>query len=118
MVILLGTGAVPPAVAGLLAAFALVLLGVLTSEQAYRGISWTTVVLVGGMTSLSTAMTETGAAQQLADRLVDAVGDSRPHALVLGIVLLTVGLGQLISNMVSEPSRPLSRPASCRRLSR
>ena len=48
MVVLLATGAVPAAVAGLLAAGALVVLGVLTVEQAYRGISWTTVVLVGG----------------------------------------------------------------------
>jgi di/tricarboxylate transporter len=101
MVILLATGAVPPAVAGLLAAGALVLLGVLTSEQAYRGISWTTVVLVGGMISLSTAMTETGAAQKLADGLVDVVGDAGPHALVFGVVLLTVVLGQLISNMAT-----------------
>jgi di/tricarboxylate transporter len=101
MVVLLATGAVPPAAAGLLAACALVLLGVLTSEQAYRGISWTTIVLVGGMISLSTAMTETGAAQKLADGLVDVVGDAGPHALVLGIVLLTVALGQLISNMAT-----------------
>jgi di/tricarboxylate transporter len=101
MVILLATGAVPPAVAGLLAACALVLLGVLTSEQAYRGISWTTVVLVGGMISLSTAMTETGAAKQLADGLVDVVGDAGPRALVFGVVLLTVALGQLISNMAT-----------------
>ena len=52
----------PPAVAGLLAACAIVLLGVLSVEQAYRGISWTTVILIGGMIPLSTAMVETGAA--------------------------------------------------------
>jgi di/tricarboxylate transporter len=48
MVVLLATGAVPPAVAGLLAAGPIVLLGVLTLEEAYRGISWTTVILVAG----------------------------------------------------------------------
>ena len=42
MVVLLATGAVPPAVAGLLAAGALVLTRVVTIEQAYRAISWTT----------------------------------------------------------------------------
>jgi di/tricarboxylate transporter len=46
MVVLLVAGLVPPVVAGLLAAGALVLSGVLTVEQAYRGISWTTVILV------------------------------------------------------------------------
>ncbi len=60
----------------------------LTIEQAYRGIQWTTVILVGGMLPLSTAMTQTGAAEQLADGLVDVVGDAGPHALLLGLVLL------------------------------
>lgn len=101
MVILLATGAVPPAVAGLLAACALILLRVLTVEQAYRGISWTTVVLVGGMISLSTAMSVTGAAEKLADGLVRIVGEAGPYALLLGLFLLTAVLGQLISNMAT-----------------
>ena len=50
---------------------------------------------------LSTAMVETGAAGQLADRLVDVVGDAGPHALLLGLFLLTAVLGQLISNMAT-----------------
>jgi di/tricarboxylate transporter len=100
MVVLLATGAVPPAVAGLLAAGAIVVGRVLTIEQAYRGISWTTVVLVAGMIPLSTAMVETGAAARLADGLVDIFG-SGPHLLLLGLFLLTALLGQLISNMAT-----------------
>ena len=98
MVVLLATGAVPPAAAGLLAAGAIVLLGVMTVEQSYRAVSWTTVILVGGMISLSTAMTETGAAEQLADGLVRIVHDAGPRALLLGLFVLTAVLGQLISN--------------------
>jgi di/tricarboxylate transporter len=101
MVVLLATGAVPPAVAGLLAAGGMVLSGVLSLEQAYRGVAWTTVVLVAGMFSLSAAMTETGAAAKLADALVDIVGDAGPHMLLLGIFVLTAVLGQLISNMAT-----------------
>jgi di/tricarboxylate transporter len=101
MVILLATGAVPPAVAGLLAAGALVVSGVLPIEQAYRGIGWTTVILVAGMIPLSTAMSETGAAERLADGLVDLVGDAGPRVLLLGLVLLVFVLGQLISNMAT-----------------
>ncbi len=101
MVLLLASGLVPPAVAGLLAAMAIVVSGVLSMEHAFRGISWTTVVLVGGMIPLSTAMTQTGAAAKLADRLVDVVGGSGPRVLVLGLVLLTFVLGQLISNMAT-----------------
>ena len=101
MVVLLSTGLVPAAVAGLLAGCAMVLLRVLTVEQAYRGISWTTVVLVGGMISLSTAMVETGTAETLADGLVRIVGYAGPYALLLGLFLLTAALGQLISNMAT-----------------
>jgi di/tricarboxylate transporter len=101
MVIALATGVVPPAVAGLVAASLMILLGVLTVEQAQRGISWTTVVLVGGMMSLSAAMASSGAAELLADRLVDIVGDAGPHALLLGLFVLTAVLGQLISNMAT-----------------
>ena len=101
MVVLLATGAVPAAVAGLLAACAIVLMGVLSVEQAYRGISWTTVILIGGMISLSTAMVESGAAETLADDLVSVVGDAGPHALLLGLFVLTATLGQLISNLAT-----------------
>ena len=76
----------------------MVLVGVLSVEQAYRSINWTTVILVGAMMPLSAAMSETGAAQLLADKLVGAVGDAGPYALLAGLFLLTAILGQLISN--------------------
>lgn len=101
MVILLATGAVPPAAAGLLAAGALVLLGVLSIEQAYRSVSWTTVILVAGMISLSTAMISSGAAGQLAHHLVDVIGGAGPYALLGGLFVFTVTLGQLISNVAT-----------------
>ena len=100
MVVLAATVAVPPAVAGLLAACANVITGVLTIEQAYRGIAWTTAILVA-RGFLSGRDDRTGAAQKLADGLVDVVGDLGPHALLLGLVLLTFVLGQLISNMAT-----------------
>jgi di/tricarboxylate transporter len=98
MVVLLATGAVPPAVAALLAAGALVVLRVVTMEEAYRAVSWTTVVLVGAMIPLSTAMRTTGAAEDLADLLVGVVGDAGPYALLVGLFVLVAVLGQLISN--------------------
>jgi di/tricarboxylate transporter len=98
MVLLLATGVVPPAVAGLLAACAVVVTGVLTPYQAYRSVSWTTVVLVGGMIPLSTAFTTTGTAQLIAQAVLDVVGDSTPYLALLVMCLITVILGQLISN--------------------
>jgi di/tricarboxylate transporter len=98
MVAALALNLVPSAVAGLVAAVAMVLVGVLTVDQAYRSVNWTTVILVGAMTPLSAAMAQTGAAQLLADKLVGIVGDAGPYALLAGLFILTAVLGQLISN--------------------
>jgi di/tricarboxylate transporter len=98
MVLLLATGAVPAAIAGLLAASAVVLSGVLTSTQAYRAVSWTTVVLVAGMIPLSTAFVSTGTAEAIASRLLDLVGSASPRLALLAVCVLTMLLGQLISN--------------------
>jgi di/tricarboxylate transporter len=98
MVLLLATGVVPPAVAGLLAAGAIVLSGIMTVEQSYCAIGWTTVILVAAMMPLSTAMMETGAAKLMAEHLVDVVGDAGPLALLAGLFVMTAIMGQLISN--------------------
>ena len=98
MVLLLATGIVPPAVAGLLAAGAMILSRIMSVQQSYRAIDWTTVILVAAMMPLSTAMTETGAAKLIAEQLVNVVGDAGPYALLAGLFVLTAILGQLISN--------------------
>jgi di/tricarboxylate transporter len=98
MVVLLATGLVPPAVAAILAACALVLTNTVSVAQAYQSISWTTVVLVAGMIPLSTAFIETGTADLVAGWLLSAIGDAGPHVALLALVVLTVVLGQLISN--------------------
>jgi len=98
MVVLLVTGFVPPAVAGLLAAGALVVLRIVSMERAYRAITWTTVVLVAAMLPLSTAMFETGAADLVADTLIGVVGDLGPYGLLAGLFIVAAIFGQLISN--------------------
>jgi di/tricarboxylate transporter len=98
MIVLLATGVVPPVVAGLLAAMALVLTRTVTPMQAYRSISWTTIVLIAGMIPLSTAFIETGTAALIADGLLSMLGAGGPHVALAALCLLTVVLGQLISN--------------------
>ncbi|HET9259757.1 MAG TPA: SLC13 family permease [Acidimicrobiia bacterium] len=98
MVVLLATGLVPAVVAAVLAAGALILTRVVNVKQAYRSISWTTVILVGGMIPVSVAVEESGAAEDIAKLLVDVVGDAGPYALLLGIFVITAVFGQLISN--------------------
>jgi di/tricarboxylate transporter len=98
MVAVLATGLLEPVVATLLAAGALVLLGIVPVERAYRAISWTTVILIAGMIPVSTAIRTSGGADQLADVLLDVVGSAGPHVLLIVLFAVTAVFGQLISN--------------------
>ncbi|MBU4465255.1 MAG: SLC13 family permease, partial [Actinobacteria bacterium] len=101
MVLLLATGLVPPAVAGLLAAGALVVSRVLTAPQTYRAISWTTVVLIAGMIPLSSAFLQTGAADVVAAGVLNLVGGAAPQFALLVLCVVTIVLGQFISNVAT-----------------
>jgi di/tricarboxylate transporter len=79
----------------------MILLRVVSIRQAYRGIDWTTVVLVGAMFPISTAMVQSGAADAIAQALVDAVRGAGPYALLAGLFAITAIFGQLISNMAT-----------------
>ena len=101
MVVLLAAGLVPPAVAGLLAAGAIVLTGVLTIPQTYRAISWTTIILIAGMVPLSAAFISTGAAGHVADAVLGVIGSNSPQLALLVLCVLTMVLGQFISNVAT-----------------
>lgn len=98
MVLLLATGLVPPAVAALLAAGAMILTRVVASQDAYRRVSWSTVFMVAGLFPMAIAVTDSGAGAMLAEALVDAIGDAGPTALLAGLSALAMVFGQLISN--------------------
>lgn len=98
MVIVLATGVMPAAAAAMLAAAALVVSGAVSVPQAYRSISWTTVVLIAGMIPLSTAFQTTGAADLIAGWLMTGIGDASPYLALAAICGLTILLGQMISN--------------------
>lgn len=101
MLVLLATSIVPAAIAALAAAAMMMLLRALTVQQAHRSISITTLLVVAGMIPLSTAMQESGAADLIADGIVNLLGHAGPHVLLLGIVVVVAVLGQFISNMAT-----------------
>ena len=98
MVLLLAIGVVPPAIAALLAAGAMIVARVVSAQEAYRRVSWSTVFMVAGMFPMSIAIQESGAGAMIAEALVDAIGDAGPTALLAGLAVLTMVFGQLISN--------------------
>lgn len=97
-VALLASGLVPPAIAGLVGAVGMVLLRVVRPAQAYRAVSWQTVVLVGGLIPLSTAISTSGAADLVAGYLVDLVAGGDARLLLAALFVLTLVLGQVVSN--------------------
>ncbi|MEE4024353.1 SLC13 family permease [Gordonia sp. PKS22-38] len=98
MIALLASGVVAPVVAGLLGAVAMVVTKVVTSEQAYRAISWPTVVLIAALIPMSTAITDSGGAEMIAEPIVNLVADRSAYLLLIVLFLLTALLGQFISN--------------------
>ena len=98
MVGLMLSGAVSGSIAALIAALVMVLTGCATRDGAYRAVSWSSVVLIGAMIPMSTALETTGGAQALAEALVSSLGELHPLALLAGIYLVTTALSQVINN--------------------
>jgi len=98
MVVLMVTGVVPTVIATLIAAAAVVLGGCLSAREAYRSISWSSVVLIAAMIPMGLALEKTGGASLVAEGLVNTLGDLSPVALMAGIFLLTTGFSQVINN--------------------
>lgn len=98
LVILLATGVVPPAAAALLCALALIGSRIISVEESYRAIHWTTIILISAMMPLSIAMVQSGAADLVARHLVALTGGGGPIVFLAGLFLLTACLGQIMSN--------------------
>jgi di/tricarboxylate transporter len=93
-------GALFPAQIGefmLIGALGMVLVRILSMDQAYQSIDWKTVVLVAGMLPLGIAMSKTGLASGLANLLLGASGSQSPVLLLALLVLLTAVLTQVMN---------------------
>ena len=98
MVVAMVFSIVPTVIAALAAAVVMVLGGCLDMNQAYRSISWQSVVLIAAMIPMSLALQVTGGAELIANGLVDTVGAIGPLALLAGVFLLTTSFSQVINN--------------------
>ncbi len=78
-------------------ALAMMLTGILTTEQAYSAIGWKTVFLVAGILPMGIALTKTNAAAIIAGGIISALGPFGPLALLAGLFLVTVFFVQAIN---------------------
>lgn len=95
--ILFATEIIPLAVTAMGAAIALGLLGVLTPQQVFSGLSNSTVVLFAGMFVIGAAMFQTGLAQKIGVSVVKAAGTGEKR-LMMALMLVTVILSAISSN--------------------
>lgn len=93
---------IPSYMVAIIGAVADVLLGIFTEQQAYNLVSIKTVILLGGMTPLATALKNTGAAQMIADTLIHIIGGStNVYYITVVIFVLTCVMTQFMSNVVT-----------------
>lgn len=93
---------IPSYMIAIMGAVADVLCGIFTEKQAYQLVSIKTVILLGGMTPLATALKNTGAAQMIADSLIKIIGGStNVYFITIVIFLLTAVMTQFMSNVVT-----------------
>lgn len=98
MIVLLVLKIVPGAIAAMISAGVLLLTGCVPPAKAYRGISWTSVVMIAAMIPMGVALQKTGVAELAANSLVTYLGAIDPIFLLGGIFLLTSIFSQAINN--------------------
>ncbi len=80
---------------------AMVVTRLLSLDQAYRAVDWRIVVLIGGITPLSLALTHDGLTAAVAHLLLRAVGPFGPLAVLAVFFWLAALLTQVISNVAA-----------------
>ncbi len=89
---------VPGSIAALISAGIILLTGCVPVAKAYKGISWTSVVMIAAMIPMGIALQKTGTAQVIANGLVTYLGSIHPVLLLGGVFLLTTVFSQVINN--------------------
>ncbi|MBN3582361.1 SLC13/DASS family transporter [Algoriphagus aestuarii] len=88
----------PIVVSALAGAVAMVILGVISTEQAYKAIDWKVIFMLAGILSMGAALEKTGGSALLGESIVDLLGGYGPR-IVLGAIF---GLTFLLTNVMSN----------------
>lgn len=81
-------------------ALAMMLTGILTTQQAYASIGWKSVFLVAGMLPMGIALTKTNAAGLMANGVVGLLGGYGALALLAGLFIVTTLMTQAVNGAV------------------
>ena len=95
-----GLGWTPIAAAAFAGAVALILLRVITAEEAYAGLRPEILLLIAGMVVVGTAIEVTGLAQAGAERLIDVIRPLGP----MGALIVLYGVTLIATELLSNPT--------------
>ena len=89
---------VPSVMVVLMVAVAALLTGCLSTEDAYRSVSWQSLILIATMLPMASALEKTGGVTLVAEFLSNNLGTYGPQFTMIGLFLLTSIFSQFISN--------------------
>jgi len=89
-------GYLPIAIAAVGGATLMVLMRCLTMEEAYRSVEWNSIFLIAGMLPLGLAMQQTGAANLIAEGVLQVAGSLGPWGIIVGLYLVTAAATMVI----------------------
>ncbi len=98
MLIMLLSSFLPTVLTILITAVGLVLSRCLTMEDAYRSISWESVILIAAMLPMATALENTGGTALLSQWLASNLGGLGVYGLMAALFALTSGCSLFLSN--------------------
>ena len=99
MVLLMVFEVFPAVISVLIGAALMILTGcVRNMDDAYGQINWESIILIGAMLPMATALENTGGMVLLSEGIIQLLGGFGPLGVLGGIFLLTMTFGQFISN--------------------
>ncbi len=90
LVVVMSTGVVPIVVAAMFTAGAMIMTGCMSAGIARRGVAWNVLVAIAAALAVGEAMTSSGAAEMIAQRVVGATQTLGPVAALAAIYLIAV----------------------------
>ncbi|MGO1470747.1 MAG: SLC13 family permease [Tissierella sp.] len=100
-IILTTVGMLPVQIAFSLAAILLVLVKVITPREFYEAIEWPTILMLGSLLQLGSALQSSGGSDTIANALNKFSVVLSPHMMVVVVMFITIVLTNLISNSAS-----------------
>jgi di/tricarboxylate transporter len=99
MVTLAASGVMSMLNAALLANFAMLLTGCLTSQQVWRSVQWKTIMVLGAALGLESAITGSGLSARIAE-ICASIGGTSPRISIAVVFLVTI----VMTNLIASPA--------------